>query len=192
MSKRVILVSHCLLNIHAKVIGSGVTSDVGSFIISSLLSHGFGLIQLPCPELTHGGLWRWGQSRSQYDNAFFKSHCTKLTKDVVNQVEEYLRCDYLVGPVIGINGSPSCGIDFCYDGLWGGEIGDIQKLPDKIENLSCTNCMGVFMEVLKEQLENRKILIDWVGVNEEEPESSLSRLFELIGLKQKRRLVVYE
>lgn len=184
MTRRIILVSHCLLNVHSKVSGSGVPAAVGRSIAAALLAEGFGIIQLPCPELAHGGLSRWGQSRSQYDNVFFRAHCRRLAEDVANQLEEYVRGNYAVGPVLGINGSPSCGIDFCFDGSWGGELGDLEQLPGKIEKLKRICALGVFMEVLRDELAKRQITVDWIGVNEEEPELSLSQTLKLLGVRQ--------
>ena len=44
---------------------------------------------------------------------------------IVMQLEEYAAYPdrYDILGVYGINGSPSCGVDYTYDGDWGGELG---------------------------------------------------------------------
>lgn len=176
MVNRIIIVAHCLLNYHSKILNSGVKNEVSKIIIPPLLERGYGILQLPCPEFTHGGLKRWGQSRSQYNNPFFISHCNKLVEEVIKQLEEYLRCDYVVGPVLGINGSPSCGIDFSFDGSWGGEIGNTGQIEKRVDPLICVRQPGVFMEVLKHEAAKRKINLMWIGVDENNPKKSLETI----------------
>ena len=178
MINRIIIVAHCLLNYHSKIIDSDVSNKVSTIIIPPLLQRGYGLLQLPCPEFTHGGLLRWGQSRSQYNNRFFISHCSKLAENIINQLEEYLRCSYVVGPVLGINGSPSCGIDFSFDGPWGGEIGSTDKIAEKAGALACVRQPGVFMEVLKSAAIKREINLQWIGVDENNPEVGLEEILD--------------
>ena len=157
---------------------SGVSNKVSTSIIPPLLQRGYGILQLPCPEFTHGGLLRWGQSRSQYNNRFFISHCSKLAEDVINQLEEYLRCSYLVGPVLGVNGSPSCSIDFSFDGPWGGEISSSENIAKKVGSLACIRQTGVFMDVLKNAALQREINLQWLGVDENNPEISLNKILD--------------
>ena len=94
---RIIPVSHCLLNPYSKVKSSIDYSNVSKEIIIPLLKKGYGILQLPCPELCHGGLQRWGQARRQYDNPFYHQHCRELACGVAAQLEEYLRCSIPVG-----------------------------------------------------------------------------------------------
>lgn len=176
MVNQIVIVAHCLLNYHSKILDSGVTNETGKVIIPPLLARGCGIFQLPCPEFTHGGLKRWGQSRSQYNNPFFISHCSKLTGEVINQLAEYLRCGYMVGPVLGINGSPSCGIDFSFDGAWGGEVGSALKIAPKAGTLTCVQQPGIFMEVFKQTTAKRKIKLKWLGVDENDLKMSLEKI----------------
>jgi predicted secreted protein len=181
LAKRVVVIAHCLLNYHAKILNSGVKNEAGKMIIPQLLERGYGIIQSPCPEFTHGGLKRWGQCRSQYNNPFFISHCHRLAGDIINQLEEYRRCGYAVGPVLGINGSPSCGIDFCFDGEWGGKIDNTGQTNNKrVDQLVCVRQPGVFMEVLRQGAIKRKIDLVYIGIDENKPEKSLETILSSI------------
>jgi len=182
---RIIPLSHCLINPYSKVKSSLDYSNVRKEIIIPLLQQGYAIFQLPCPELCHGGLQRWGQSRSQYDNPFYRQHCRQLISTVVAQFEEYLRCSIPVGPILGIEGSPSCSISYSYDGNWGGEPADsrIQNLfPSPLK--PCSEA-GVFMELLRECLSEKKLQISFLGVDEENLELSRSRIFEFLGIEYK-------
>lgn len=106
----------------AKVKGSLDNSPVRQEIIVPLLQQGLGIFQLPCPELCHSGLQRWGQSRSQYAHPFFLQHCRQIADTIVSQFEEYLRCSIPLGPILGVEGSPSCGISFTYDTSYPNQI----------------------------------------------------------------------
>jgi predicted secreted protein len=57
-SRRIALVSHCLLNVNAKVEGLAEYQGVHP-VIEGLSAAGFGVIQLPCLEMTHMGMKRW-------------------------------------------------------------------------------------------------------------------------------------
>ncbi|MDA3936305.1 MAG: hypothetical protein PF636_05500 [Actinomycetota bacterium] len=66
-SRRIALVSHCLLNVNAKVEGLAEYQGVHP-VIEGLSAAGFGVIQLPCLEMTHMGMKRWAQVMEQYDH----------------------------------------------------------------------------------------------------------------------------
>lgn len=183
---RVIPVSHCLLNRHSKIKSSLDYSYVSTEIIVPLLEQGYAIFQLPCPELCHGGLQRWGQTRSQYNNSFYRQHCRQLVNTVVDQFEEYLRYSIPVGPILGIEGSPSCAVSYCYDGSWGGELTDSRIQELFVSPLKPRSDAGVFMEILRECLEGKKLPISFLGVDEQNLEQSRRRIFEIIGIKNKQ------
>jgi len=178
----VIPVAHCLLNPHAKVRGSLDNQQIRQAIIVPLIQHGFGIFQLPCPELSHSGLQRWGQSRSQYAHPFFLQHCRQIAATVVSQFEEYQRCDIPLGPILGVEGSPSCGVSFTYDGNWGGEPLHPMMQMILAKPLGRSPRPGVFMEILQEELKKRNINIPFIGIDEEKLEESREHVFCYLDL----------
>jgi len=168
--------AHCFLNPQAKIQGSPDITNLIEQILSTLREHKCGIIQLPCPELLHGGLSRWGQTKFQYDSVFFRRHCEKLAETIIDQAEEYQRHQVPVGPIIGVEGSPSCGITLTCDGQWGGELSEDIKLINKIRQVQLVKSRGVFMEVLQSGLRRRSITLDEIGIVESDPNESLLKL----------------
>lgn len=179
---RIIPFAHCLLNPCAKVKGSLDNSRIRQALIIPLLQQGFGIFQLPCPELCHSGLQRWGQSRSQYANPFFRLHCQRLVETVVNQFEEYQRCSVPLGPILGIEGSPSCAVSFTYDGSWGGEPLDPSVQASLLKPLEISPGPGVFMEVLRDKLKEKDLDIPFIGIDEKNLEQSREQVFKFLNL----------
>ena len=68
-------------------------------------------IQMPCPELTYAGLLRSRQTREQYDTQTVRRHCRQIASSIADQVEEYLRNGFKVLVVLGVEGSPTCGVE---------------------------------------------------------------------------------
>ena len=66
---------------------------------------------MPCPELTYAGVLRQPQTKDQYDTIMFRSHCRKIAKEIVDQTQDYEKCGIETEIVIGVDGSPSCGVN---------------------------------------------------------------------------------
>jgi len=144
-SKKVAVVSHCLLNQNAKVNGFAFYPAMIKTIIDILYSKDFGILQLPCPETTFSGLRRWWQVREQYDTPEYRAHCRRILQPVINQISEYQKEGYEV-VIIGVDGSPSCGVRFSGSSKeWGGA----PEIPrEQMTNYPTTNKPGIFMEEL--------------------------------------------
>ena len=65
--------------------------------------------------------------------------------------------------VYGINGSPSCGVDYTYDGDWGGELGG-KDAPCQLDK---EYRPGVFMDVFAKLLEERHLSITFYTLDAE-------------------------
>ena len=125
-----VLLAHCILNPNAKIAGAAQTRGAIPGVLEGLLQDGVGIVQLPCPEQTFGGCRRWGMTREQYDVPCYRKHCRSLLEDVVDQMEDYLRNGYEVLGIVGVDGSPSCGVDRTCAGYKGGEIASMPSLPE--------------------------------------------------------------
>ncbi len=51
---KLVLLSHCLLNVNAKVYGLAKYEGALAGLTGFLVEEGFGIIQLPCPEMGCG------------------------------------------------------------------------------------------------------------------------------------------
>lgn len=157
--KKLIFVAHCILNTASKV----VLYDDEEIIAEELLRKRFlnlaleqdiQLIQLPCPEFTLYGAKRWGHVSNQFDNIFFRTHCRKVLTPVIQQLQEYLanKASFEILGVVGIDGSPSCGVDYTCHGDWYGAFSGRKDLEETLADCRLEKGPGVFISVLKEML----------------------------------------
>lgn len=125
--RRVILVSHCLLNENTRYAGGAMRPGAVVEAVDELMAAGYGLHQLPCPErLAWGGvlkrrsLWLYhSEGRPVYRlrgallTAFIwwtKAVYRKLARQVAREVADYQKAGIAVEGMIGIGVSPSCGV----------------------------------------------------------------------------------
>lgn len=173
-SKSILLVSHCILNTAAKVRypdGAHNVPEEGVRLafLQQALERGVQLIQMPCPEFTLYGPSRWGHTREQFDNPFFRAHCRQILAPVVQQIQACLqpreRGYFRVLGVVGVEGSPSCGVSRTCTGPWGGELGGRDDLMETVKQARSVPGMGVLMEELSQMLEQVGIRLPMVGLD---------------------------
>ena len=173
-SKKVVLVAHCLLNQNS--ISDGTADFPSQFeeVIDILTINHIGLIQMPCPELTCLGLDRGDTEGAKRpllkENTRIRGlmgeqeHIRMLRHQadvLVSQIQEYQRHGCQLLGVIGVNRSPSCGVETTSkDGI---------ESPGK----------GVFTEVLTETLAHHGISLPMIGTKTSEVESSIERVRQL-------------
>lgn len=118
---RVVFVAHCLLNANVKVYEYADYPAMYLEILQILNKHKIGLVQLPCPETTHLGLQRWWHVKDQYDTPGYRTLCRKLAQPVIDQVKTYRQEGVEVVAILGIDGSPTCGMNKTVSSEnWGG------------------------------------------------------------------------
>ena len=158
-SKKVVLVSHCILNQNAISDGTADYPAALKDVIYPLIDAGAGILQMPCPELNCLGLDRGdihgGERPVVVENTRIRRALKQpdrykvlsgLVDQVVYQVKEYMKNGFKVAAVIGMNRSPSCGVDTTSDH------------DQEIEG------HGVFVGKLREELEKREIHVPMYGI----------------------------
>ena len=176
--KRILVVSHCLLNTASKVErykDASIQSEeeLRRRILKKALEEGVQLIQLPCPEFVMYGARRWGHTYEQFDNPFYRQKCRELLAPIMQQLKEYNAQEEvcLLG-VLGIDGSPSCGVKYTCRGPWGGEFSG-RDAETVLKQVGLAEGPGIFMEVLREMLEENGLKLLVAGLFAEEPERAL-------------------
>ena len=164
-SKKLVLLAHCILNVNSKVVGLAQYAGALEDLVCGHIRCGSGLIQLPCPETTFLGLKRWGMTREQYDTPFYRSHCRNILQPYIQQIEDYLANGYSVEEIVGVDGSPSCGVNLTCAGYCGGEMDDAAR---QFENLREISGRGIMMEVLVELLAEKGIAARFSAISEKE------------------------
>ena len=158
--KKIIFVSHCILNTAAKVVlynekDIAAEEDLRLEFLNKALNSGIQIIQLPCPEFTLYGSKRWGHVSDQFDNPFFRKHCKKILEPILDQLKEYLNNEdrFEVLGIVGIDGSPSCGVDYTCYGPCLGAFDGRTDLNETLSSITLDKGKGILMDVLSEMLE---------------------------------------
>lgn len=176
-SKKVLLIAHCVLNQNAKIDRCahypGVINEVAQILINAEV----GIIQMPCPELLCLGLDRQVETgiqttvesedtrvarRMAEDQA--RTLCHKLVSDLVFQIEEYQRHGFELVGVVGINGSPTCGVETTWS--------DNQERQGP----------GVFIEMLNEASRMRGFSLPMRGIKAYDPQQAVAAVKDLLDL----------
>ena len=185
-SKKVVFLSHCILNENTRYLGGACRECCVSEIIIKCIKNNVGIIQMPCPE-QHA----WG---GVYKRLLLIAYCSKdtlfysmrflvmplllcstrliywwIARRIAYQVEDYLSSGFTVLGVIGIDGSPSCGVNKtldirkAFDQVAHMEINSItaEKVNKAIECLVAGT--GIFTHALQKQLKNRKIHVPYIA-----------------------------
>ncbi|MCI1934336.1 MAG: hypothetical protein LKJ31_04430 [Atopobiaceae bacterium] len=181
--QKVLLVAHCILNISSKVIlyneeEKRAEESLRRRFLQTAISDGVQLLQLPCPEFTLYGANRWGHVSDQFDNPFFRSHCRRQLEPIMQQVEEYLAHPerFEVLGLLGVDGSPSCGVDYTCRGKWYGSFEGRHDLPKALQSAHCVKGHGIMIDEFSHMLQERGLSeqVPLIGLYAKEPEKCLS------------------
>lgn len=146
--------------------------------LKKALEDGVQIIQLPCPEFLLYGSRRWGHVSDQFDTPYFRRECRRMLSDTILQLKEYRSNDsrFDVLGVVGIDGSPSCGVDYTCRGEWGGNLSDRSDLGETIASARLVEGMGVMMDELRAMLDEEGIDLPLTGLFAEEPDKVMALL----------------
>lgn len=157
--KKIIFVSHCILNTASKVVmynqdEMDAEEKLRKEFLQKAIANDIQLIQLPCPEYTLYGANRWGHVSNQFDNVFFRKHCRQILTPIIEQLKEYLAHEdrFEILGFVGIDGSPSCGVDYTCCADWYGSFESRENLSETLADCQLVKKPGVLMDVLKEML----------------------------------------
>lgn len=181
--KKIVFVSHCLLNTASKVVlfnQQEIAAEEALRIrfLNRAIENGVQIIQLPCPEFTLYGADRWGHVSNQFDNVFFRKHCRKLLEPIIEQLKEYLAKDqrFEVLGIVGIDGSPSCGVDYSCSGQWFGSFEGRSDINETLETAALSAGRGIYMDELVKMLDEEDLKIKLTSLCASEPDKCLSIL----------------
>ena len=152
-SMRVVVVAHCILNHNTKVAGLSTRErmDASKRLVELLISQHVGIVQMPCPEFTYLGPFRPKQTKSQYDSVGFRRHCRSIAAQVMDVVENLHHAGIEVLCVIGVEGSPTCGVSWTKVGVGGGRR---------------VRGMGILFEELQSEEIRRGLKLRFLGLPE--------------------------
>lgn len=151
--QKILFVSHCILNTAAKVVlyeeeAARNEEALRLRFVSEAVKQGIQFVQLPCPEFTLYGACRWGHVSDQFDTPFFREHCRKILHPVILQLEEYAAHPerFEILSIVGVDGSPSCGVDYTCYGDWYGSFEGRKNLDKTLSTGRLGRGKGIFFD----------------------------------------------
>lgn len=159
-SGKIVVVSHCILNVHSLEDNLAIYPGLEEEIIQLLISAGVGIFQLPCPEMDLFGILRKPLPKEAYQGSKVRTHYKSLASNIVKQLKEFTKKGYEIVAVIGAEGSPSCGIHQV--GKW---LNHVPKSARQFpRDIVFIEGRGVFMEELEKEMEVEDIFPAWIGI----------------------------
>lgn len=158
-SRRVIFLAHCLLNQNSISDGTAVYPAAFKDVLRLLMDAEVGVVQLPCPELCCLGLDRGDERGAERpvtaENTRIRRELQRgeparrleaLVGYAMHQLEEYRRHGFEILGIVGVNRSPSCGVETTSD--------NDAEIPG----------MGLFMGRLAERLAEAGASVPMLGL----------------------------
>lgn len=174
-SKKVIFVAHCILNQNAKIDACAYYPGIIREVMEVFLEAEVGIVQLPCPEYVYLGLAREaidGENKTiesedtrvalRMNEEKAQKLCHQIVSNIIYQIEEYQKHGFQIAGLVGINCSPTCGVETTWSN-------------DK-EHLG----QGVFIKILNDELAKRQISMKMVGIKAKWPKQAVMAIKEML------------
>ena len=173
-SGKIVIVSHCILNVHCLEDNLAIYPGLEEEVVKLLIKKGVGIHQIPCPEMELSGIFRKALPKESYEHKKIRDGYHRLAEKIINTIIGYIKKEYEIVAVLGAEGSPTCGIE--HVGKWKDHVKEKKEFPRDIEFVSG---MGVFMEEFKSSLNNKNIHPKWLGIPGKSLRSIKSETFNL-------------
>jgi len=192
--RRVIIVAPCLLNPSLVACGyyNSLSFEVRKKFIKKLIDICYkqmvSIDIYACPEYTVAKLPRPSASKGYYER--FKIKIRKIARELVGKIKDYNSHGIKVLAIVGIEGSPCCGVNTTkYGRVWTKE--DIRRFLDEYKigkdltegwykHTYNDGGSGVFMECLLEELKKNNLHIPIFGFSNKSMQSLLTNIKRLI------------
>ena len=184
--KRVIFVSHCLLNQNTRYLGGAFRPGTVRELVDAIERDGLGIVQMRCPEQC-----AWGGVRKRYILRVYGARGTLwyrllpllyplflwytrwryhiLARRVAREIADCTRSGISVEGIVGVGGSPSCGVRTTLDLRRSLEVlanTPIARLNrDTMNEQAIVACRregeGLFTETLRRELRLKQLAVPW-------------------------------
>ncbi len=175
--KRVVFASHCILNQNVRYLGGACRKGTVDELVDEFQRRGLGIFQMPCPEENAWGgvlkrkMWAAAGSRGtpkyRLRGVLFRLFLwrtrriySKIAMQVVKEIRDYLDSGFEVVGVVGVPGSPSCGVsttldlERSFEALASLDEGGLDRrtLNESVIGRSLVPGEGIFIQELRKQL----------------------------------------
>lgn len=189
-SNRVIFLSHCILNENARYFGGAFRRGAIEELVGPLVEQGIGLIQMKCPEQSAWGgvhkkhLWNFLGSKRRLlyrfrgvvvplFRAYTRVKYRRLAREVLNEIAEYNKAGGEIIGLVGVDGSPSCGVLKSLEMKCAAEIlastdphsADRLIFNNTLYSKCVVNGPGIFIEELDRLLKRRGIVLRFYSID---------------------------
>ena len=138
--RRVVFLSHCLLNENTRYLGGACRTCCVREVIEHSMDQGVGMVQMPCPEQqVWGGVLKtrmlalYGRRARAFPGVvkallpvgllYMRWAYRAMARKVAAQIDDYVSSGFTVVGIVGIDGSPTCGVRTTVDII--GFVGDM-------------------------------------------------------------------
>jgi predicted secreted protein len=187
-SKRVVFLAHCILNQNTRYLGGACRSCCVREIVDRCLDADVAIVQLVCPEQqVWGGVLKRRMLRlygadsgrgarpvlaallpvaERYTRRMYR----RLAHRVAREIEDYVHSGFAVLGIVGIDGSPSCGVGTTIDMVHC--AGEIMRIRPRDISVDTQNALvrrerrpgrGIFMDELRKALDRRKLTVPFLA-----------------------------
>jgi hypothetical protein len=186
--RRVVFLAHCILDESTRYLGGACARGCVAPILEQCMRERVGIIQMPCPEArawggvlkkrllaiygasrSHPGAWAAARAALPLWLRYTRLRYRHLAKQVAAEMADYAAAGFEIVGVVGIDGSPSCGVGVtldprCVDALAAIDV-DRVTLPqhDRIVRSHAVAGEGIFVEELKRELRRRGLSVPFRG-----------------------------
>lgn len=162
-SKKIIFVSHSLLNQNVMPIGTEKYPGAVKELLELLAESEVGIVQLPAIEVDYnGGINSKPKPKESYDKKPFRDSCKKVSINVIQQIEKYMKENYSVVGILGVEFSPIYGVHQVENGR--------KFVPGK----------GIFIEELEREMQKKNFQIPIIGIDLNNIYSSITKVQSLL------------
>lgn len=107
--KKLVFLSHCFMNGNTRFPGGSGFAGGNLHLVNTIMQMGAGIVQMPCPEFECLGLEKYDYGELTGEE--LRKCYRESARPVIDQMKEYQKYGYDILGVIGMNPSPSCGVE---------------------------------------------------------------------------------
>lgn len=188
-SKQVIFLSHCLLNENTRYLGGACRRGCVREVVRQCVDQDIGIVQMPCPEQEVWGGVLKERMLSLYGTRlrnpivsrlqlaflpiamfYIRRAYRRLARRVARQIEDYVASGFSVRSIVGIDGSPSCGVAQTIDVR--DSVASMSRIDPWTISVEQQNEMirrhakegrGIFIEELQKELRRRRVEVPFLA-----------------------------
>jgi predicted secreted protein len=185
--RRVIFCAHCLLNENTRYLGGACRRGAVAEFVRACVDDDLGIVQMPCPEeQAWGGVLKrrmlrfWGSDgtlRFRLRRLLMpvllwstRRAYRRLARQTARRILDYLESGATVAGVVGVDGSPSCGVatrldlDAALEGV--ARLDRATATADAVNAVivgAVTRGPGLYVERLQDELRRHGLVVPFAG-----------------------------